>query len=112
MDESRDAAPAQAEAEGRRPKVMVASRVSRGGQAMSSPWRTNSRMMLVNAGHHGGEHRDAGPQPASGYTSQALQPMNASDASTSARVSRAAPGPNRTIAAAVTTQSTHISPGC
>jgi len=91
---------------------MVASRVSRGGQAMSSPWRTNSRMMLVNAGHHGGEHRDAGPQPASGYTSQALQPMNASDASTSARVSRAAPGPNRTIAAAVTTQSTHISPGC
>ena len=93
-----------------RPKVMVASRVSQRGQVMSSPWRSSSQMMLINAAPWR-EHRDAGPQPDSGDDHQpGAEAENTSDASTSARYSRAAPSPNRTIAAAVTTQSTQSSP--
>ena len=83
-----------------RPKVMVASRVSQRGQVMSSPWRSSSRMMLINAAPSR-EHCDAGPQPVSGGDHQpGAEAENTSDASTSARFpaprrARTGPSPRR-----------------
>ena len=67
-------------------------------------------MMLVNAATMAANTATlAHNQFRAATTSQALKPMNTSDASTTP-ISHAAPSPNRTIAAAVTTQSTQISP--
>ena len=83
-----------------RPKVMVASRVSQRGQVMSSPWRSSSRMMLINAAPSR-EHCDAGPQPVSGGDHRpGAEAENTSDASTSARFpaprrARTGPSPRR-----------------
>ena len=67
---------------------------------MSSPWRSSSRMMFINAAPWR-EHRDAGPQPFSGGDHQpGAEAENTSDASTSARFpaprrARTGPSPRR-----------------
>ena len=90
---------------------MVTGRVSQRGQAMFVAVAQQQSDDVGQRGHHGGEHRDVGPQPVSGGDHQPGAEADEHQRRFDKRpISHAAPSPNRTIAAAVTTQSTQISP--